>query len=391
MDELDNLSNPSDTPEILPYPDFSPEPPSSNFGLKLVVLLVVVGLIAGFIYLGGARPLLDWYASQPALFQNTTKIQELKSDTAFSALALPSNVRLIGVYHAPFKNKGLNVFLAAPEKDPLVLPKDFSLSLQLGAHKGAVYYLVAVKDSASSIDQNLKTIGDIVRQQGAASHVQSKIWISEKEVPASIDEIVKGDQVFQLLSLRISEAAGLLAITPVAGIEQAPYREMIAALVHVQTTAVSLTPPEPAGLKWARAVLSSDVGERKKAVPMLATLGGPQPEAVAFLADAFASAPSDVKIDIIAALGLLAPATPQAAQPLIVALKDKPVRLEAMAALGSLGPSAKEAVPALRKIALNKKEPKPVRASANTAIAKITGKPLAAPPAKSKKKKKHRR
>jgi hypothetical protein len=182
-----------------------------------------------------------------------------------------------------------------------------------------------------------------------------------------------------------------LAVTPKALADSSPSRDMIAALSRVPAADVSFLPPEPAGLKLARTVLSPDTGERKKAVTALAALPDTQPEAVAFLADAFSKAPADVKIDIIAALGLLAPKTPQAVQPLIVALNDKPSQTEAMAALGSLGASAAEAVPALKKIALNKRASKPTRAAANVAISRITGRPLPGATHAKKKTRKHRR
>jgi hypothetical protein len=385
MDDLDNTSNLPNGREIPPYPDFSSPPPHSGGVLKWIVLLILVALIGGFIFMGGGRSVINWYQSQPTLFQNTTKIQEYKAASPFASLTLPPSVRMIGVYHAPFKDKGLDVFLAAAEKDPRVLPKEFLSSLQLGAHSGAVYYLMAVKDSAVSIDQNMKTLVDNIHQQGATTHIQDQIWIAEKPVDAAVDEIVRDGKTFQLVSMKLTGATAFLSVTPEALVEKSPNRDVIASLTQTQSTAVSFLPPEPAGVKWARAAVSSDEAERKKAVPMLATLGGPQPEAVAFLADEFPKQPDNVQVDVVAALGLLAPTTPQAVQPLIVALGDASARQEAMAALGSLGASAKAALPALKKIALNKRESKSARLAANTAIAKITGRPLRAAASKRKR------
>lgn len=150
---------------------------------------------------------------------------------------------------------------------------------------------------------------------------------------------------------------------------------------------VPAEPVDPPGRVLAKLVVQGEVLARKKAVTDLSVLPDPQPEAVAFLTESLAVSSANVKADIIAGLGLLAKRNPEAVAPLVAALNDPSARLEAMAALGSLGRQAKDAVPVLKKIIANKKEPLGVRNTAGKALTQIEGKKPKQPVKKGKGKK----
>ena len=143
---------------------------------------------------------------------------------------------------------------------------------------------------------------------------------------------------------------------------------------------------EAAGLTLAREVTSEVILDRKRATTDLSLLEGSQPEAIAFLSENLASQPAPVKIDMVVALGLLAPKNTEAIPPLVGALQDKDVRIEAMAGLGALGAAGASAVPALTEIYKNTQEPANVRSDAAKALTQITGEKVAAVAAPTKKK-----
>jgi len=141
-----------------------------------------------------------------------------------------------------------------------------------------------------------------------------------------------------------------------------------------QTPEIVATPAEPPALVIARQLTTADQLTRKNLVTQLAVMEGSKSEAVNFLSASLPQAAPEIKIDIVAALGLLAKKNPEAIPALVSALDDKTIRQEAIPALGSLGPAGAAAVPKLKKIVQSKKEGKSIKAVARKALNQIRGK-----------------
>jgi hypothetical protein len=157
---------------------------------------------------------------------------------------------------------------------------------------------------------------------------------------------------------------------------------------------ISTPTPELPILTLAKKYVSSPMLERKQMLGEFAVLEDPNLDALGFLKEALPAAAPDLKLDIVAAYGQMARKNPAAIPPLVEALDDKALRAEAIPWLGSLGPTAAEAIPKLKKIAMNKKEKKATKMAAQKALTQIQGKAKPAgaakhPRKKGKKKKTH--
>jgi hypothetical protein len=92
---------------------------------------------------------------------------------------------------------------------------------------------------------------------------------------------------------------------------------------------------------------------------------------VAILNQAVVSSTESPRGEIISAFGKLAAKNPEVIPTLITSLNDKSLRVEALSALQTAGASAVSSVPALKKIAVNKKESPKIRKAASAAITAI--------------------
>jgi hypothetical protein len=248
----------------------------------------------------------------------------------------------------------------------------------------ATYFILLSKGGPVDWEAMAGKMAEIVRQQGSDRAAGKSIWIAGTEIPARITLLEHEGRHFETLIVRARDRA-MLAICPVEKRGRAPHHAMLGTLFGVTPEDVSFEAPLSPATRLARQISGGSDAERKTATAQLAAMGGPQPEAAAALAVAVSSTAMPAKADVVAALGLLARNTAEALPPLIQALSDKAVRNEAVAALAALGPKAAPALPTLGKLAANKKESKPFRATVNKAIAAIKGK-SATVPAHAKKK-----
>lgn len=137
---------------------------------------------------------------------------------------------------------------------------------------------------------------------------------------------------------------------------------------------VSPTPAVPESVQKAQMALSENEVERKEALQALSSFSDPQPEAVQLLVKMLTST-EVARGNILPALAALQDKNPQTLQFIISSLEDPELKLVAIDTLGALGPKANEAIPALKKIAWNKKEPKMVRKKAVVSLSLISPKP----------------
>ena len=341
--------------------------------ITLLFLLLTGGVIAAFF---GYRTIKSKLADMASSSQDPKKIEMWLSEAGVSHFIPPPGFGVVRAYRVAVADKGMRAFVVGPEGADTSLPEDPQAAMDFGSYDHPMYFILTFQGLESNLDQEFQKVSEKIEQQGPTSVLQNRIWISGKEVPAMVAETAKEDRSYHSFAIRFSDRGFLWAVSPKEKTESAPHREVLASLFQVNPTDVSFKAPEPSGLELAGVIVSTDTAGRKKAVPTLAALQDPQPEAVTFLMGSLPNASTDVKIDIIAALGLLAKKNPEAISPLIVSLKDKAIRLEAMAALGSLGSMAGAAIPDLKKVAANKKEPKMIRKAASKTLAQIQGRPV---------------